>query len=149
MPATRHSVLDAPGNPATDLRPGESGINLKDDPYYGKVDAGATPKPDAKPGPGDSKADAKSGSKGKVAGAGEAGESAREATNEKVVALQEKIDEGVHALDGEEQNHVEVLTGKRLQQKTLEPRPPEADGAARGKTEKKAPEPPATAGPAR
>ena len=41
--------------------------------------------------------------------------------------MQANIEEGGHALDGDEQNHVEVLTGKRLQQRAPdgEPRPPE------------------------
>ena len=44
--------------------------------------------------------------------------------------LEEAIEGGAHALTGEEQSHVEVLTGKRLQQRTpqgegAEPRKPE------------------------
>ena len=42
---SRPSPLET--DPATELRPGETGIRLRKDPYYGFVDVGAAPSPEA------------------------------------------------------------------------------------------------------
>ena len=90
MPATRTSMLDEQG-PA--LLPGEAKLSTKRDPFYGEVEIGPGP---TTPG-----------------GTLPKQESSRARANR----LQREVDAGVHVLDGEEQNHVEVLTGKRLQQR--------------------------------
>lgn len=151
MPATRFSVLDA--KPATELRPGETGLRLKDDPYYGKVDLGPVPTTT-------SVADVEEKEKARIA---QLPADQRPAAEEKLGRdlakrraaskkggdpldphampadaslsdqrvmlgyLEESIESGVHVLDGEEQAHVEVLTGKRLQQRAPveAPRPKE------------------------
>lgn len=148
MPNTRPSVLDY--KPNTELRPGETGIRLKDDPYYGKVDLGAEPTTpaDAKTRefdqkerariaqlPADQRPAAEKAHKDELAkrhktALDDPSISANEARPELLThldALSASIEEGVHALDGEEQNHVEVVTGRRLQQRppAEDPRQPE------------------------
>jgi hypothetical protein len=141
MPATRFSVLDA--KPATELRPGETGLRLKDDPYYGKVDLGPVPtttsvaeveekekariaqlpadqRPAAEEKLGRDLAKRRAASK---KGGDPLDPHAMPAdaslADQRVMLgyLEESIESGVHVLDGEEQAHVEVLTGKRLQQR--------------------------------
>lgn len=149
MPETRASVLEY--KPATDLRPGETGIRLKDDPYYGKVDLGTEPTTpvDAKTRehekkerarisqlPADQRPAAEKSLKEDLAKrrkehhaekdlADPMGVSANESQpelREHLDFLSTAIEDGVHVLSGAEQDHVEVLTGKRLQ-----PRPPAED----------------------
>jgi hypothetical protein len=72
-----------------DLLPGETGLDLKPDPYFGMVDVGAG-------GPVKPKA---------------------ESPRATAYREQRAIDSGRKLLDGDEQNRVEVLTGKRLQQR--------------------------------
>jgi hypothetical protein len=71
----------------TALLPGEDHINLKPDPYYGAVDVGDAPT------------------------------RTLETPRHEGARLQREINAGRHALDGHEQNRIEVLTGKRLQQR--------------------------------
>jgi len=72
-----------------DLLPGETGLDLKRDPYFGMVDVGAG-------GPVKPKAE-----------------------SPRAMAFREQrdVNSGRKLLDGDEQNRVEVLTGKRLQQR--------------------------------
>ena len=161
MPVTRSSALDFKA--ATDLAPGESGLRLKDDPYYGKVDLGAGgDDKDTKAAddfekkeraridklPADERPEAeqkllKELAKKRLASGAKSGAGDFDpnepltmppsgTTPEKLAqldVLQASIEGGAHVLDGEEQSHVEVLTGKRLQQKPaadhLSPRKPE------------------------
>lgn len=138
MPATRFSVLEI--KPETELRPGETHIRLKDDPYYGKVDVGPSKDEANKEWeqkererigalPADQKPAAEAQFNRELAkrkGVRE-GEVTGPVDEETLAALEQAIKDGAHALDGEEQNHVEVMTGRRLQQKQVEARPPEAD----------------------
>lgn len=142
------SPLDT--DPATELRPGETGLRLRKDPYYGMVDVGAAPSPEAeKKAAEEEKARVertKSFEKAERARIGKLPEEDRARADAaldkelavrradtrseqaaRLEALQANIEEGAHALDGEEQNRVEVLTGRRLQQRaaTEDPRPPE------------------------
>jgi hypothetical protein len=163
MPATRFSVLETKAH--TDLRPGESGLRLKDDPYYGKVDIGAAPDPAVQQAkererkerarisqlPAEERADATKKLNADLAKARE--QSRKRAKGDKsgekddpsvreefptdatrgelmtaLASLEARIEEGAHVLDGDDQSHVEVLTGRRLQQRVAddaEPREPE------------------------
>jgi hypothetical protein len=158
MPHTRPSVLDY--KPATELRPGETGLRLKDDPYYGKVDLGAAPDSakdrdhaakereyekkerariaqlpaDQRPAAEkDLKADLDKRQKDHRDGLDNPDPdsiSPNESQGELRTHLESiaaSIEDGSHALDGEEQSHVEVITGRRLQQRPpdAEPRQPE------------------------
>jgi len=76
------------------LLPGEDHLTLTRDPYYGMVDLGG---PGARP-------------------------QKPETPRAQAFRLQREVNAGIHALDGDEQNRVEVLTGKRLQQRASPPR---------------------------
>jgi hypothetical protein len=155
------SVLDIGATPLTDLKPGETGLRLKDDPYYGKVDIGPTQgeggddtklkdwekkereKISAMPASQQTAAEEKLGkdlakkrkSSKLVDPDNPVAVPANATASELHVALgylEETIDSGAHVLDGEEQGRIEVLTGKRLQQKAPEAEPREAEDVGEG-----------------
>lgn len=98
----------------TDLRPGETSLNLKPDPYYGMVDVGTLPAP--KPGPPDGV--------GPPGGGGPPGlgPPIDQDLEDWLAQVQDAFDAGFRALDRETQNRIEVLTGVRLQQLPPPPR---------------------------
>ena len=136
MPATRSSVLDR--KPNTELPPGSTGIRLKEDPYYGLVEVGPAPTTAAEfekkerekiaklPAGERPAAEDKLGrelAKRKLAGPEVEPAATRDDQAIALGFLEQTIEDGVHVLDGEEQSHVEVLTGKRLQQKANDKAP--------------------------
>jgi hypothetical protein len=96
------------GERATDLRPGEAGLTLKPDPYYGVVDTGPASKAPGGPGVG--------GPPGLPPGL------ITDDLTEWLDDVQSALDAGWRALGREDQNRVEVLTGRRLQQMRPPPR---------------------------
>jgi hypothetical protein len=95
-------------NPATDLLPGEARLDTVFNPYYGEVEAGTPPLPYLAALPIPAIDD-----------------------------IQAAVDDARVVLDGEMQTRIEVLTGKRFQQKTGEPRPKEElDRIKKGREER-------------